>query len=547
MSFSDLTLVQYKDRVRDFTLSTSTPFVLEEEPPLGYQGFGDALSDGQRCHYVVLDSNGTWALYRGDYSATGISISALTFLAGSATAPAFSSERKEIFLVAAGISYEELIDEIARLGTLAASSVPFPISAGGTSASTAAGARTALGLAIGSDVQAWDLQLEALAGFAAAASQAFYFTSASVVAAINTAAFGRSLLSASDAAALEILTGFITAPVSIGEGGTGATTAAAARTALGVAIGSDVQAWDVVLDGFAALTTASHVPFFSAASTVSSFGSQAYGRSLLDTANEAGLKALINAEAGVDFQAWNAQLQAHADLAANGIITRTAATTISARSVAAGLGITLTNGDGVAGNPTVALNISGLTTATDIDTAADFLPYYDSSASTIKKTLASAIGGSGSGKLVQRVYATYTAHSSTTDLIDTDDTIPQNTEGAETVTASITPTDAANIIRIRVEAVGLSGTAGSWNMALFQDSIADALASTANDMAAGHQTSAQLVFEHVASNTTARTYKLRVGNAGVTGGGTFYFNGNAAGRLHGGVQGHRMVIEEITP
>lgn len=43
--------------------------------------------------------------------------------------------------------------------------------------------------------------------------------------------------------------------VSVAEGGTGATTASAARTALGVVIGTDVQAWDADLDALAALST----------------------------------------------------------------------------------------------------------------------------------------------------------------------------------------------------------------------------------------------------------------------------------------------------
>lgn len=50
------------------------------------------------------------------------------------------------------------------------------------------------------------------------------------------------------------LTGDVTGALPVANGGTGSTSAANARTALGVAIGSDVQAWDTNLDDLAALT-----------------------------------------------------------------------------------------------------------------------------------------------------------------------------------------------------------------------------------------------------------------------------------------------------
>lgn len=64
------------------------------------------------------------------------------------------------------------------------------------------------------------------------------------------------------------------------------------------------------------------------------------------------------------------------NLGTNGLIARTAAGTVAARSVAAsGSGISVSNGDGVAGNPTVSLS-AALASVGGLTPAADRLPYY---------------------------------------------------------------------------------------------------------------------------------------------------------------------------
>jgi hypothetical protein len=67
------------------------------------------------------------------------------------------------------------------------------------------------------------------------------------------------------------------------------------------------------------------------------------------------------------------------NLASNGIFVRTAADTIVARSVAtSGTGISASNGDGVAGNPTLALSVA-LSTVGGLTPAADNIAYYTGS------------------------------------------------------------------------------------------------------------------------------------------------------------------------
>lgn len=113
------------------------------------------------------------------------------------------------------------------------------VTGGGTGATTAAAARTNLGLAIGTNVQAYSAPLASIAGLTTAADRMIYTTAANSYAVATLTAFARSLLDDADAAAVRATLGLgsaavVSVPVSIANGGTGSTTAANARTALAV-------------------------------------------------------------------------------------------------------------------------------------------------------------------------------------------------------------------------------------------------------------------------------------------------------------------------
>lgn len=136
--------------------------------------------------------------------------------------------------------------------------------------------------------------------------------------------------------------------VDVTAGGTGATTAAAARTNLGLAIGTNVQAWTAATDAIAALNTNG---------AIYRTGAGAYAIRVL-AAPAAGI-TITNPDgvAGAPTFALANDLAALEALAGTGFAVRTAADTWAQRSLATASNarLTVTNPDGTAGNPTFDL------------------------------------------------------------------------------------------------------------------------------------------------------------------------------------------------
>jgi len=86
-----------------------------------------------------------------------------------------------------------------------------PIAAGGTGASTAAAARTNLGLEIGVNVQAYDAGLASIAGLTTLADRSIYTTASDTYAVYTLTAAGRAILDDADAAAQRTTLGLGTA------------------------------------------------------------------------------------------------------------------------------------------------------------------------------------------------------------------------------------------------------------------------------------------------------------------------------------------------
>ena len=148
-------------------------------------------------------------------------------------------------------------------------------------------------------------------------------------------------------------------------------------------------------------------------------------------------------------------------------------------------------------------------------------------------------------KVIQTIFQETGAVATGTTVMPSDDTIPQNNEGDQYLTATITPSSAASKLVIDVLFNYGCSSADTISLALFQDATVSALAATAFWGPATDNLPGQIKLRHVMTSgtTSATTFNVRVG---VNSSGTITFNGASGARLYGGVYASSITIQEVT-
>lgn len=149
-----------------------------------------------------------------------------------------------------------------------------------------------------------------------------------------------------------------------------------------------------------------------------------------------------------------------------------------------------------------------------------------------------------SGHTVQTVDALYDAVATGTTQIPTDDSVPQNTEGDQYMTVSITPKASSNKLYVEAK-VFLSSSSASQHLtaALFKDSDANALAVSSEFMdTATAPLTVALHYSMAAGTTSAITFKVR---GGIGAAGTTTFNGSAGTRRFGATTKSYIKVTEV--
>jgi hypothetical protein len=198
-SYANTGWVQTTDNLTDFSGQAWAQF-----SGAGAYGAGSGLSLDGTTFNINVDANGgieisgDALLLKSTVAGAGLTLSSgVLAVGGTSDKITVNSDSIDIASTYIGQS------SITTLGTIATgtwNATAIAIAKGGTGSTTASDARTALGLAIGTNVQAYSPNLGAIAGLTSAANALPYFTGSGTAAVTTLSSFIRDLLDDADAA-----------------------------------------------------------------------------------------------------------------------------------------------------------------------------------------------------------------------------------------------------------------------------------------------------------------------------------------------------------
>lgn len=167
----------------------------------------------------------------------------------------------------------------------------------------------------------------------------------------------------------------------------------------------------------------------------------------------------------------------------------------------------------------------------------------DKGVGTFNATALYVNGAAVAAAPLQVVNVTTGAVATGTTQIPLDDTIPQNTEGDEYMTLAITPKFTTSKLKFEIVLNFSLNGVGFMVLALFKDSVADALAAGCQTVRGSGDPMSMVLTHFMTSGTvSAITFKVRAGPSSAL---TTTVNGFAAARKLGGVQVTSMTITEL--